>query len=79
MNHERTPEETLEDHAGERVILISHILVFLSLEFDSVSDVQFEMAAETPPERTSREDLVESLVQHAACKILNGANSLYEA
>ena len=73
------PEEILGDYGGKPAILSSHILAFLNLEIGSVSDVQFEKAAKAPPERNSREDLVESLVQHAACKSLNGANALHTA
>lgn len=70
-------EDILGDYAGERVILISHVLVFSNLGADSVSDVQFEKAAKARPERNSGEDLVESLVQHATCKSLNGTNALH--
>ena len=75
----RTRKEILGYYAGERVILISHILAFLELEADSVSDVQFEKAAKAPRERNAEADLLESLVQHAACKSLNGANVLHVA
>ena len=73
------PEEFLGDYGGKPAILGSHILTFLNLETGSVSDVQFEKAAKAPPERSSGQDLVESLVQHAACKSLNGANALHLA
>ena len=72
-------EEILGDYGGKPAILGSHILTFLKLETGSVSDVQFEKAAKAPRERNSGEDLVESLVQHAACKNLNGANALHVA
>ena len=73
------PEEILGDYAGERVILVSHVLAFSNLEADSVSNVQFEKAAKVPPEPNFGEDLLESLVQHAACKSINGANALHVA
>ncbi|KAF6221667.1 hypothetical protein HO133_001635 [Letharia lupina] len=72
-------EEILGDYAGERVILISHALVFLKLKTDSVWDVQLEKAAKAPLGRSIEEDLAESLVRHAACKNLNGANALHLA
>ena len=72
-------KEILGDYAGERVILISHFLAFLNLEADRVSDVQFEKAAKAPREQNAEADLLESLVQHAACKSLNGANVLHVA
>lgn len=75
----RTLSEIFGDYAGERVILISHTLALLSLKADSISDVQLEKAAKAPLERSTEEDLVESLVQHAACKNLNGANVLHLA
>lgn len=77
--YDRHLENILGDYAGERVILISHPLVFLKLKTDSVWDVQLEKAAKAPPERSTEEDLVESLVRHAACKSLNGANVLHLA
>lgn len=72
-------ENILGDYAGERVFLIPHTLALLKLEADSVWDVQLEKAAKAPPERSTEEDLVESLVRHAACKNLNGANVLHLA
>lgn len=76
---DRHLEDILGDYAGERVILISHTLALLNLKADSVWDVQLEKAAKDPPERSTEEDLVESLVRHAACKSLNGASVLHLA
>ena len=59
-------EEVLGDYAGERTILISHTLAFLDLKT-------------APPEGNTEKDLVESLVRHAACKSLSGANVLHLA
>lgn len=78
-NYHKIFEEIRGDYAGECIILAPHTFAFLNLKADSVWDVQLEKAAKAPPERSTGEDLVESLVRHAACKNLNGANVLHLA
>ena len=79
LPNRRKLRQILGDYAGERVILIPHTLALLKFKADSVSDVQLVKAAKAPPERSTGEDLLESLVQHAACKSLDGANVLHLA
>lgn len=75
----RSGELILENHAGKRIILIPHILASLYLTAYSVPDVQLQKAANAPRERSSRENLKESLVEHVACRNLRGENIFHVA
>ena len=72
-------EEILGDYAGERVILLPHVLASLDLKVNSASDTEFEKTSNTPLAESRGEDIAESLIQHAACVSLFGANVLHLA
>ena len=61
------------------MILLPHVLAAFDLEVNSASNTEFEKTSNTPLAGSRGEDIVESLIQHATCKSLGGANVLHLA